>query len=235
MKYWCRWIGDWRVKTAQLTLLERGAYSEMLDHCYATEAPLPAEPDAIYRMLSAFTPEERGAVDNILKRFFSATPSGYENSRVVEEIHRRNAYVERQRALANRRWNPPPKENKKLASVADTSATWNSYAAAYQSRYGCAPVRNARTNALIKQLVARIGLEESPQVCAFFLTHNNAFYVKKGHALTLLLADAEKLRTEWATGRKITDTAAQQADKRETNLQAFQPLIEEARRRETAK
>jgi hypothetical protein len=95
--------------------------------------------------------------------------------------------------------------------------TWAAYRDAYRTRYKTDPVRNAKINGQVKQLVKRLG-KEAPEVAAFFLTHSARFYVEKCHAFGNLLADAEKLRTEWATGRKITSNQAQQADKSQTNM-----------------
>lgn len=81
--------------------------------------------------------------------------------------------------------------------------TWKSYSDAYFSRYKTEPVRNATVNTQVKSFVRRIGAEESPHVAAFFVQSNSAFYVQRGHVFGNLLADAEKLRTEWATGRVI--------------------------------
>ena len=44
----------------------------------------------------------------------------------------------------------------------------------------------------------------------------------------MLVQDAEKLRTEWATGRQGTATQAVQADRTQTNFNAFAPLLAEA-------
>lgn len=100
---------------------------------------------------------------------------------------------------------------------AKSGPVWEAYAGAYRQRYRAEPVRNAKVNSLLAQLVDRLGSDDAPEVAAFFVTHNNGFYVTKGHAVGILLADAEKLRTEWATGRRITQTAARQADATETN------------------
>ena len=50
----------------------------------------------------------------------------------------------------------------------------------------------------------------------------------------MLFRSAEKLRTEWATGRRMTATKAQQTDKTATNLGVFQALIEAAEAEERA-
>ena len=64
-------------------------------------------------------------------------------------------------------------------------------------------------------------------VAAFFVASSNKFYVTKGHSIGLLLADAEKLRTEWATGRAMTDAEARQADRTAAIGNTFGRLIEE--------
>lgn len=98
--------------------------------------------------------------------------------------------------------------------------TWLAYAKAYQARYSVEPVINAKVRSQIKMFVERIGYVDSPAVAAYFVESNAQFFVMKGHPVGLLLADAEKLRTEWVTGRKMTATRAQQIDKTQTNANA---------------
>lgn len=81
--------------------------------------------------------------------------------------------------------------------------TWVSYSKAYVEKYKIEPVRNAKVSSQVKDFVKRIGYEESPNVAAWFLTHTENFYVKGGHVFGMLAKDAEKLRTEWATGNVI--------------------------------
>lgn len=113
-----------------------------------------------------------------------------------------------------------------------TAETWASYAGAYQARYSATPVRNAKVNGQLAQLVARLGADEAPGVARFFVGHQSSLYVQAMHPTDLLLRDAEKLRTEWATGRKMTRTSAMLADRTQTNADAFAPLLAEARARE---
>jgi len=89
-----------------------------------------------------------------------------------------------------------------------TSETWAFYSEAYKFRYGALPVRNASVNGKLSHFVKRLGEDEAPLVAEFFITHNDMFYVKNMHSVGLLLKDAEKLRTEWITRRKITGTQA---------------------------
>jgi|GEM_PF-400172 len=115
---------------------------------------------------------------------------------------------------------------------APTTKTWEAYATAYEAKYRTVPVRNAMVNGQLAQLVARLGAPEAPQVAAWYLTHRNQFYVASGHSVAMLLRDCEKLRTEWATGRQGTVTQAMQADKTQTNFNAFAPMIAEAQAKE---
>lgn len=103
--------------------------------------------------------------------------------------------------------------------------TWEAYSAAYANRYGTEPVRNAKVSSLVKQFVKRIGFAESPDVAAFYVRHSNAYYVKKSHDLGSLLSDAEKIRMEWATGRIVTATTAQQIDRTQSNFNAANEAI----------
>lgn len=119
-------------------------------------------------------------------------------------------------------------------ATAGTGKAWVAYSEAYLHRYGIEPIRNAQVNGMLSNLVARIGAEEAPHVASFFVGHNNAFYVNKGHAVKLLLADCEKLRTEWATNRQITQGNARQIDKTATNYSVWAPMIAEAEAREAA-
>lgn len=127
-----------------------------------------------------------------------------------------------------------PKKAVTAKPETDTSATWAAYAEAYFDRYGTEPVRNAKVNGQLADFVKRLGREEAPQVASFFVSHNNAFYVRGLHGVGTMLADAEKLRTEWATNSRMTQTKALQADKTATNLDAFAPLIAAARAKEEA-
>ncbi|WP_440030457.1 helix-turn-helix domain-containing protein [Chromobacterium amazonense] len=103
--------------------------------------------------------------------------------------------------------------------------TWAAYAEAYRLRYGVDPVRNATVNGQIANFVKRLG-ENAPHVAAYFVGSSSAFYVSKGHAVGTMLCDAEKLHTEWATGRRVTQSAARQADRTASNFANAQDALE---------
>lgn len=114
----------------------------------------------------------------------------------------------------------PPANKPDTELQAACRETWKQYSNAYFDRYGTEPVRNAKVNGQVKQFVQRLGYTESPLVAAFFLTHNNSYYAGRLHSVDCLLADAEKLRTEWATGYAMTQTKAMQIDKTQSNKDA---------------
>lgn len=89
---------------------------------------------------------------------------------------------------------------------------WEAYSYAYRKRYGVEPVRNAAVNSQLKQFASRLPGNEAPEVAIFYLTHSDWYYVKNRHPVGAMLRDAEKLRTEWATGVKSTTAAARSAD-----------------------
>lgn len=93
---------------------------------------------------------------------------------------------------------------------------WAAYSEAYLSRYGAEPVRNAKVNTQVAQLVKNLGTDAAA-VAAFFVWHSDAFYVRKGHDIGCAVTDSGKLRTEWVTGNRITAAKAREADQLQTN------------------
>lgn len=97
---------------------------------------------------------------------------------------------------------------------------WESYSMAYSNRYGIDPVKNAKSAGQVVQFVKRIGMDDAPHVAAHYLTSSARWYVTIGHSTDALLRDAEKLRMEWATNRRITSESARQADATQSNFSA---------------
>ena len=118
------------------------------------------------------------------------------------------------------------------------SATWDAYCSAYLARYGVEPVRNAKTNAQMLALTKRIGIDESPGVARSYLANRNSLYVNAKHCTDLLLRDAEKLRTEWATGNVTHQRDAREEDRLSSSGEMWRrigkELAEERKAREMA-
>jgi hypothetical protein len=104
-------------------------------------------------------------------------------------------------------------------------ATWAAYSEAYRDRYSVDPIRNARVNSAIKSFVRRIGADESPLVARYYLSHSDAFYARKCHDVGNMLADSEKLRTEWATQRQVTGITARQQERTGTMRATLERIL----------
>ena len=104
-------------------------------------------------------------------------------------------------------------------------SVWQAYLQAYINRYGTEPVKNGKVMGQIAQFVKRLG-SESEQVAAFYVRHNDAFYVRSMHAIGPLLRDAEKLRTEWFTGQKMLGSKAREVERMQHNSDAFDRAAE---------
>jgi hypothetical protein len=148
-----------------------------------------------------------------------------------------NCYTEKRREEESREREEGEKEKRERredssddakASRLKNVAVWESYEKAYFNKYGVEPVRNAKVNSQIAQLRKRLG-DDAVHVAGWFLTHRNGWYTQKMHSLDCLLNDAEKLRTEWATGQQMTQSRATQVDKSTGSGNSFLRLIEEAK------
>jgi hypothetical protein len=127
----------------------------------------------------------------------------------------------------------PKSKSDSAASRRPAGATmplWDAYSAAYRERYSVDPVRNAKVNGMLASFLTRVPQEEAPAIAAFYVGHGKSLYVSARHCVDLLLRDAEGLRTEWATGRKVTDAEARQSDRTAATGDQVNRLLDEARR-----
>ena len=121
----------------------------------------------------------------------------------------------------------PATEKQETVLQAVCRQTWAAYADAYERRYGAAPVRNAKVSTQVKTFVQRIGHDESLSIAEWFVAHPGGYYVSRMHDFGCLLNDAEKLRTEWATGRVMTQGRARQSDRTGTTGAALAEVLAE--------
>jgi hypothetical protein len=115
----------------------------------------------------------------------------------------------------------PARAQKKPKDKSQSSLVWDAYADAYQARYQERPASNAKGYGICKHFIARLPIEEAPEVARFYVSHNDAFYVKQLHPLSLMLRDAEKLRTEWKVGRQMTSDTARKVESAQNNANAI--------------
>lgn len=156
------------------------------------------------------------------------------NDLIIEKSDSSQTQVRPAPPEEKRREEIPSQTTRKKRAASDPGldlrrAVWKSYSNAYQDRYGVPPADNAEARSAVKRFCSKIPESDCVAVAAFYVGHQGSFYGVKGHNPLHLAADAAKLRMEWATKHQITNTAAQQADKRQTNRGVFQKLIEEAK------
>lgn len=111
MHYYKFNIGDYRRDTGHLTMLEHGAYRQLLDSYYLNEQPLPLDDAILMRTHCARNADEMQAIRNVLKDFFVCTDEGWIHNhcdRVIGDFH---AKSEKAKESANTRW-----ANKQAAS-----------------------------------------------------------------------------------------------------------------------
>lgn len=104
---------------------------------------------------------------------------------------------------------------------------WISYRDAFVLRWKQEPIRDAKANSTISNIVKRIG-SEAAEVLKFFVSHNDGFYIKSTHSLGLALRDIETLRTQYLNGKAITSTDVRKFEKQ----QSFQSTLDKLDRHE---
>lgn len=105
MNFYNHYLGDYARDTKGLSLIEHGAYRLLLDHCYATEQPIPNDLKELCRIAGAMTPVERKAVEKIAEKFFPVNGDGRRHNRRAEiEIARAQEKSDKAKASAERRW-----------------------------------------------------------------------------------------------------------------------------------
>jgi len=102
MYYYQHHIGDYRRDTSHLTLLEHGAYRQLLDLYYITEKPLDAN---ALRLVCARNADEIQAVEQILCEFFTLQEGKYYHKRCEDEITRYHSKSNKAKESAKIRWN----------------------------------------------------------------------------------------------------------------------------------
>lgn len=94
MHFYQKNIGDFNNATRHLTRVERSLFSDAIELYYDTEKPLTSDFDRLSRLLLAHSDEEKTALRDVLKEFFTLTDDGYFNKRCNEEILKYQAYMD---------------------------------------------------------------------------------------------------------------------------------------------
>lgn len=100
----------------------------------------------------------------------------------------------------------------------DNVATWQAYARAYRERYGVLPASNAKTRGQTAQLVRLVGGGIAPHLSAYFVSHNNRWFVQCRHEFGCLLKAYQQVLTDMQRGEQMTQLQAQQTERTAQNL-----------------
>lgn len=111
VNFYKRFVADIQVKTGHLTPAEFGVYDRLLDHYYATEAPLPESFDRCCTIARAMTKADRQATARVLAEFFTLEANGYAQRRADEMIAEAQPKIEAARTNGKR--GGRPKQNPK--------------------------------------------------------------------------------------------------------------------------
>lgn len=108
-QYYEWYPGDYQRDTADLTLIEHGAYRVLLDIYYSTGGVIPTDFGRIFRSVRAQKRAEKNAVTEIVTRFFPIGNDGLRhNARADRQIQERQAFCQAQQLRgaigAKKRW-----------------------------------------------------------------------------------------------------------------------------------
>lgn len=124
MNYYEHHLGDYYRKAKHLTMLEHGAYRMLLDLYYIHEEPLPADMKAIQRLAGARMDDEKEAVENVVREFFTLADDGWRHAKCDEEIEKARARIDTARENGKRggrpKKNPDETENKPADNPQET-------------------------------------------------------------------------------------------------------------------
>lgn len=96
MNYYPRYPAHYVAKTLHLTMEQDGAYTRLLDWCYANERAIPHA--SRYAIARATKASERAAVDAVLAEFFTQGEEGWTNGRTNEELEKAAPAIQAARA-----------------------------------------------------------------------------------------------------------------------------------------
>ncbi len=100
---------------------------------------------------------------------------------------------------SNSTWVPdtPPNGVVPVAPPTISGLAWEAYKSAFREKYQTEPIRNATVNAQILNFIKRVGQDSCCDLIRFFVKHPSKFYEARKHQFGVLLADCEKIHTEW--------------------------------------
>ena len=104
MHYFEHNIKDYRADAFQLTLIQHGAYRQLIDQYYLNETPLALDIEELCNDLMIRGEDEKKAIVYILGKFFNKTEMGYVHKRCDVVIKAFKEKSDQSRKAVNTRW-----------------------------------------------------------------------------------------------------------------------------------
>ena len=97
-------IKDYRADAFQLTLIQHGAYKQLIDQYCLNESPLTLDLEVLFYDLLIRGDDEKKAIVFVLEKFFDKTEIGYVHKRCEAVIEKFKAKSDQSRNAVNTRW-----------------------------------------------------------------------------------------------------------------------------------
>lgn len=137
----------------------------------------------------------------------------------LNEIKRKESKLKEKKVISGGVQAPPPAQvelldDDKPKNDPDANReVFLAYKQAYFERHKVEVKKDGTLNSQISQLVKRIGKIEAIQLVKFYLTHNDAFYLKNMHTFGHCLKDVVSLRTQMLKGVRVTSADVRNYEK----------------------
>lgn len=103
LQYYRFFPGDYARDTRHLSMMQHGAYRQLIDE-HMVHGPLPNDLQRLYRVCSAFSAEERAAVEYVLTEFFRLDGPAWHQSRCEKEMDWQRSKSESAQESARLSW-----------------------------------------------------------------------------------------------------------------------------------
>lgn len=205
---------DTQRRKTDLYYITLDEYSEPANSARANSACAKSSPER-----ANFAPSERA---NFAPSYKEEPSETFNHQREPSEVATgiNPAAAEPEFQLAEIQTAKPAKPKPKSEPNPDNVATWQAYAGAYRERYGVLPASNAKTRGQTAQLVRFVGRELAPHLAAYFVSHNNRWFVQCRHEIGCLLKSYQQVLTDMQRGEQMTQAKAQQAERTQGNFDA---------------
>lgn len=110
LNYYHRYCGDYIKKTLDLSMVEDGAYTRLLDWMYANERSIPH--DRRHTLTRCQSAIERKAVDSVLDQFFTRDGDNWTHERAAEEMADAKVRIVAAQTNGAKGGRPPGSKNK---------------------------------------------------------------------------------------------------------------------------